>query len=69
MVTTSKSGYRPHSIEYRRIQQVDVPDTYTLRELVAGMEGDIGVSVFNPSQRRKRTLQCSTKSARPSLVR
>ena len=35
MVTTSKSGYRPHSIEYRRIQQVDVPDTYTLRELVA----------------------------------
>ena len=42
MVTTSKSGYRPHSIEYRRIQQVDVPDTYTLRELVAGMEDDIG---------------------------
>lgn len=69
MVTTSKSGYRPHTIEYRRIQQVDVPDTYTLRELVAGMKNDVGMSVSNPSQRRKRTQQCSTKRARPTLVR
>lgn len=43
MLTESKSGFRPGMIEYRRTRQVDVPDTYSLLELIRAAEADPGL--------------------------
>lgn len=36
MTTESRSGFKPHTVEYTKPQQVNVPVTYALQELIAG---------------------------------
>lgn len=54
METESKSGFHAHMIEYRRIRQVDVPDTYILEELIRAAEADLGVldDAYAPAARQ-----------------
>lgn len=37
MVTETRSGFKPHTVEYIKAQQVNVPNTYELQQVVAGM--------------------------------
>ncbi|WFC95567.1 ATP-dependent DNA helicase II subunit 1 [Malassezia brasiliensis] len=40
MVTESRSGFKPHTVEYVKAQQVNVPNTYELQQVVAAAEKD-----------------------------
>lgn len=36
MTTESRSGFKPHTVEYTKPQQVNVPVTYALQQLIVG---------------------------------
>ncbi|KAL4402874.1 ATP-dependent DNA helicase II subunit 1 [Malassezia pachydermatis] len=54
MLTKSKSGFWPNTVEYTAIKQVDVPTTFQLRELLRRIESD-------PSVLEERMKPCSTQ--------
>lgn len=40
MITPSKNPYYPHTIEYARLKQVDVPTTFELQQLLTALQAD-----------------------------
>ena len=61
MVTESRSGFRAHTVEYIKPQQVNVPSTYELQQLIAGMSTADAAAEKSPEALQKRFAPASVQ--------
>ena len=61
MVTETRSGFKPHTVEYIKAQQVNVPNTYELQQVVAGTCCTYAAAEKDPSTLTTRFAPASTQ--------
>ena len=61
MVTETRSGFKPHKVEYIKAQQVNVPNTYELQQVVAGTCCTYAAAEKDPSTLTTRFAPASTQ--------
>ena len=61
MVTETRSGFKPHTVEYIKAQQVNVPNTYELQQIVAGTCHTYPAAEKDPSTLTTRFAPASTQ--------